>query len=111
MFVVAAVLAARIGAARGGGAECRARQRGRTARGWRTCLRSPLEVPRGAMIGSHDTRIRTHIGVRRRLRRGGGRRRPSGATAAHDLAPQGRRVLLLDRAGRIKPCGGAIPPR
>jgi geranylgeranyl reductase len=23
----------------------------------------------------------------------------------------GRRVLLLDRAGRIKPCGGAIPPR
>jgi geranylgeranyl reductase len=23
----------------------------------------------------------------------------------------GRKVLLLDRAGRIKPCGGAIPPR
>jgi geranylgeranyl reductase len=39
---------------------------------------------------------------------GGG---PSGATAAHDLARQGRSVLLLDRAGRIKPCGGAIPPR
>jgi geranylgeranyl diphosphate/geranylgeranyl-bacteriochlorophyllide a reductase len=39
---------------------------------------------------------------------GGG---PSGATAAHDLASQGHRVLLLDRAGRIKPCGGAIPPR
>jgi geranylgeranyl diphosphate/geranylgeranyl-bacteriochlorophyllide a reductase len=39
---------------------------------------------------------------------GGG---PSGATAAHDLASQGRRVLLLDRGGRIKPCGGAIPPR
>lgn len=39
---------------------------------------------------------------------GGG---PSGATAAHDLAKLGRRVLLLDRAGRIKPCGGAIPPR
>ncbi len=39
---------------------------------------------------------------------GGG---PAGATAAHDLARQGRRVLLLDRAGRIKPCGGAIPPR
>ena len=39
---------------------------------------------------------------------GGG---PSGATAAHDLARNGRRVLLLDRAGRIKPCGGAIPPR
>jgi geranylgeranyl reductase len=39
---------------------------------------------------------------------GGG---PSGATAAHDLANLGRSVLLLDRAGRIKPCGGAIPPR
>jgi geranylgeranyl diphosphate/geranylgeranyl-bacteriochlorophyllide a reductase len=39
---------------------------------------------------------------------GGG---PSGATAAHDLARQGHRVLLLDKAGRIKPCGGAIPPR
>ena len=39
---------------------------------------------------------------------GGG---PSGATAAHDLARAGRHVLLLDRAGRIKPCGGAIPPR
>jgi geranylgeranyl reductase len=39
---------------------------------------------------------------------GGG---PSGATAATDLARQGRTVLLLDRAGRIKPCGGAIPPK
>jgi geranylgeranyl diphosphate/geranylgeranyl-bacteriochlorophyllide a reductase len=39
---------------------------------------------------------------------GGG---PGGATAATDLARLGRRVLLLDRAGRIKPCGGAIPPR
>ena len=39
---------------------------------------------------------------------GGG---PSGATAADDLARRGRNVLLLDRAGRIKPCGGAIPPR
>ena len=39
---------------------------------------------------------------------GGG---PAGATAAHELARQGRTVLLLDRAGRIKPCGGAIPPR
>ena len=38
---------------------------------------------------------------------GGG---PAGATAAADLARNGRRVLLLDRAGRIKPCGGAIPP-
>ncbi len=39
---------------------------------------------------------------------GGG---PSGATAAEDLARAGKRVALLDRAGRIKPCGGAIPPR
>jgi geranylgeranyl reductase len=39
---------------------------------------------------------------------GGG---PSGATAATDLARAGWSVLLLDRAGRIKPCGGAIPPR
>ncbi len=39
---------------------------------------------------------------------GGG---PAGATAADDLARAGRRVLLVDRAGRIKPCGGAIPPR
>jgi geranylgeranyl diphosphate/geranylgeranyl-bacteriochlorophyllide a reductase len=39
---------------------------------------------------------------------GGG---PSGATAAHDLALAGARVAMLDRAGRIKPCGGAIPPR
>ena len=39
---------------------------------------------------------------------GGG---PSGATAATDLARQGLSVLLLDRAGRIKPCGGAIPPK
>ena len=39
---------------------------------------------------------------------GGG---PSGATAAQALAAAGRSVLLMDRAGRIKPCGGAIPPR
>ena len=39
---------------------------------------------------------------------GGG---PSGATTADDLAQKGWRVLLLDRGGRIKPCGGAIPPR
>lgn len=39
---------------------------------------------------------------------GGG---PAGATAATDLARAGRSVLLLDRAGRIKPCGGAIPPQ
>ncbi len=39
---------------------------------------------------------------------GGG---PCGATAADDLARGGWRVALLDRAGRIKPCGGAIPPQ
>lgn len=39
---------------------------------------------------------------------GGG---PAGATAAEELARQGHSVLLLDRGGRIKPCGGAIPPR
>jgi geranylgeranyl reductase len=39
---------------------------------------------------------------------GGG---PAGATAATELARAGRRVLLLEREGRIKPCGGAIPPR
>lgn len=39
---------------------------------------------------------------------GGG---PAGATAATALAQLGHRVLLLDKAGRIKPCGGAVPPR
>ena len=39
---------------------------------------------------------------------GGG---PSGATAANDLACSGHKVAMIDRAGRIKPCGGAIPPR
>ena len=39
---------------------------------------------------------------------GGG---PCGATAANELAGNGRSVLLLDKAGRVKPCGGAIPPR
>ena len=39
---------------------------------------------------------------------GGG---PSGATAANDLARAGVHVAFLDRAGRIKPCGGAVPPR
>ena len=38
---------------------------------------------------------------------GGG---PSGATAALDLVRSGHKVALLDREGRIKPCGGAIPP-
>ncbi|OBV10429.1 geranylgeranyl diphosphate reductase [Erythrobacter dokdonensis] len=39
---------------------------------------------------------------------GGG---PSGSTAANDLAQAGFSVLLIERGGRIKPCGGAIPPR
>ncbi|MEL6435897.1 MAG: geranylgeranyl diphosphate reductase [Pseudomonadota bacterium] len=39
---------------------------------------------------------------------GGG---PAGATAAHDLATTGKSVLLIDREGRIKPCGGAIPTK
>ena len=39
---------------------------------------------------------------------GGG---PSGATAAELLAKEGRKVAMIDKAGRIKPCGGAVPPR
>jgi len=39
---------------------------------------------------------------------GGG---PAGATAAHESTLFGRRVLLLDRAWRVKPCGGAVPPQ
>lgn len=39
---------------------------------------------------------------------GGG---PAGATAAYELAKAGRSVMLLDRAGRTKPCGGAVPPQ
>ena len=39
---------------------------------------------------------------------GGG---PAGATAANDMAQAGLRVALLDKAGRIKPCGGAVPPK
>ncbi|MCU0621920.1 MAG: geranylgeranyl diphosphate reductase [Gemmatimonadales bacterium] len=39
---------------------------------------------------------------------GGG---PAGATAASDLAALGRQVALLDRDGRVKPCGGAVPPQ
>ena len=38
---------------------------------------------------------------------GGG---PAGATAAEELAKMGRKVALIDKEGRIKPCGGAIPP-
>jgi geranylgeranyl reductase len=39
---------------------------------------------------------------------GGG---PAGATAAHEVAKSGRSVMLLDRAWRTKPCGGAVPPQ
>ena len=39
---------------------------------------------------------------------GGG---PAGSTAAWDLARKGHSVLLLDRDGRVKPCGGAVPPQ
>jgi geranylgeranyl diphosphate/geranylgeranyl-bacteriochlorophyllide a reductase len=39
---------------------------------------------------------------------GGG---PSGSTAAQLAAEGGASVMLLDKAGRIKPCGGAVPPR
>lgn len=39
---------------------------------------------------------------------GGG---PCGATIAKEMADAGHTVLLLDRGGRIKPCGGAVPPR
>lgn len=35
---------------------------------------------------------------------------PTGATAADILARAGHRVLMLDKRGRIKPCGGAVPP-
>lgn len=39
---------------------------------------------------------------------GGG---PAGSTAALELSRTGHSVLLLDRAGRVKPCGGAVPPQ
>ena len=43
---------------------------------------------------------------------GRGRRRPGRCDGRGRPRPRAAaRVLLLDRAGRIKPCGGAIPPR
>ena len=57
-----------------------------------------------ARRGGEGTRARASVPEPQ----GGG---PAGATAATDIARQGHSVLLLDKAGRIKPCGGAIPPR
>ena len=48
---------------------------------------------------------------RRDFRCGRRRRRPRRRDRGDDLARRGRKVALLDKAGRIKPCGGAIPPR
>lgn len=39
---------------------------------------------------------------------GGG---PAGATAAMELAQRGLKTLMLDRGAKVKPCGGAIPPK
>lgn len=39
---------------------------------------------------------------------GGG---PAGSTAAQRLAENGASVLLIDKPGKIKPCGGAVPPK
>ena len=65
------------------------------------------EQPRGGEA-SRSTRAAYAIETFDVVVVGGG---PSGATAAADLARSGRKVALLDRDGRIKPCGGAIPPR
>lgn len=50
----------------------------------------------------------SHAGIYDVVVIGGG---PAGATAAMDLAAQGLDVALVDRGGRIKPCGGAVPPK
>lgn len=81
LFVAAAGIAAAVGAVA-------------VPAGWRTAPTPAKVVP--------DADLFDAIVV------GGG---PAGATAAWDLARRGHRVVLLDRAGRIKPCGGAIPPR
>ena len=82
----------------------------------RFCLRSlPLYLSRFDGCKNHGTPTdERQLGAGRIVMNydvivvGGG---PSGATAAEDLARSGHKVAMLDRQGRIKPCGGAIPPR
>jgi geranylgeranyl reductase len=64
-----------------------------------------------AQPGGVDARLCARSGVMKMydvVVIGGG---PSGATAANDLVRQGLSVALLDKAGRVKPCGGAVPPQ
>ncbi len=60
--------------------------------------RQQLTRPRGCHAGSD-------LGCRR------GRRWAGRRDSACDIARKGHTVVLLDKTGRIKPCGGAIPPR
>jgi geranylgeranyl diphosphate/geranylgeranyl-bacteriochlorophyllide a reductase len=62
----------------------------------------------GPMHEKAGTADQSHLELFDAVVIGGG---PSGSTAATDLSKRGFSVLLLDRAGRIKPCGGAVPPR
>ena len=83
------------------GWRCRTAARGRATS--LNCRRRLRRRPR---------RTVTAMARHRDLRRGGGRRRPVGRHGGGRPGPaRADRSLLLDRAGRIKPCGGAIPPR